>query len=244
MRLKILGRPLRMWHKLTPVLLLLFLTVPACTLFGSRSGSGEVVSFRTSDGFLLEGRLFGSGTKAVVLSHMFPADQSSWFDTAEDFAAGGYLVLTYNFRGYGESQGGKDINLLDRDVKAAISFLTEAKSVSDIALVGASMGGTASIGAAAGSEVDGVATLSAPVRFRGLDASSAITGVLARKLFLASLEDRDAAESAERLLKLSRDPEADIKFFPGDAHGTDMVRGRRGDEVRAALLSFLKEALS
>jgi hypothetical protein len=82
------------------------------------------------------------------------------------------------------------------------------------------------------------------VEFRGLDASSAVTGVIARKLFLASVEDGDAAESAQRLLRLSRDPEADIQLFPGDAHGTDMVDGRRGSDVRAALLAFLKRALS
>jgi pimeloyl-ACP methyl ester carboxylesterase len=63
------------------------------------SGS-EAVSFQSRDGVALEGRLFGHGTSAVVLSHMLPADQRSWFDFADRLAEQGYLVLTFDFRGY------------------------------------------------------------------------------------------------------------------------------------------------
>ena len=37
----------------------------------------HAVSFESTDGVALEGRLFGDGTTAVVLSHMRPADQRS-----------------------------------------------------------------------------------------------------------------------------------------------------------------------
>ncbi len=236
-RLKMRGDSVCMRHKLTLALCALFLILTSSCL-GSRE-AGTPVSFRTADGFLLEGRTFGSGTKGIVLSHMFGSDQSSWFDFAERVATDGYLVLTYNFRGYEGSQGSKDVHLMSRDTEAAVAFLKEKKSASSVAIVGASMGGTASVIASSMSDVEALATLSAPVEFRGLDSAEAVTRVAAAKLFLASVGDAEAAGDAERLLRLSRDPGAEIKLFPGDAHGTDMLRGRRSAEVAEALHSFL-----
>ena len=68
---------------------------PPPDLSGSRA-----VTFESRDGVTLEGRLFGDGSTGVVLSHMRPADQRSWFAFANRLADEGYLVLTYDFRGY------------------------------------------------------------------------------------------------------------------------------------------------
>lgn len=198
------------------------------------------VFFRTEDGFRLEGRLFGEGPRAVVLAHMFPSDQSSWSDFAEDLAGDGYRVLTFNFRGYGRSQGSREIALLGRDVSAAVDFMRKDRDAAKVVLVGASMGGTASIVAAATNPVEGVATLSAPVSFRGLDASSFVARVAGPKLFLAAEGDPGgAAGAAGKLLAASADPTARILILAGDEHGTDMLNGRRGKEVVEALVEFI-----
>jgi hypothetical protein len=39
---------------------------------------GEHVSFTSSDGVLLRGHLYGTGSTGVILAHMYPADQSDW----------------------------------------------------------------------------------------------------------------------------------------------------------------------
>ena len=147
---------------------------------------GKQVIFKTEDGMVLSGHLFGSGTSGVVLSHMYPADQKSWYATAKKLAAMGYLVLTYDFRGYGLSGGNKQIEYIDRDVYAAVKKITAA-GASRVVLIGASMGGTASLKAAerlfkeqlqssssGRITVAGVATLSAPVVFQGLSAENTI----------------------------------------------------------------------
>ncbi|MGC2444752.1 MAG: hypothetical protein WA409_15285, partial [Candidatus Binatus sp.] len=64
---------------------------------------GEHVSFTTSDGVLLRGHLYGSGSTGVILAHMYPADQSDWTDFAQVLAAHGYQALTFDFRGFTES---------------------------------------------------------------------------------------------------------------------------------------------
>ena len=55
----------------------------------------EAVEFDSRDGVELEGRLFGEGATAVVLSHMLPADQRSWFDYAGRLAEQGAARRTH-----------------------------------------------------------------------------------------------------------------------------------------------------
>jgi dienelactone hydrolase len=113
------------------------------------------VTFDSADGVHLEGRLFGRGNDVgVVLSHELPADQSSWWDFAQRLADEGYLALTFDFRGYcpggnaGCSQGERDISQIWQDVLGAVDFV-RAQGAGRVMLVGASMGGTASLVAAA-----------------------------------------------------------------------------------------------
>ena len=79
----------------------------------------------------LAGRLFGpdDATAGVVLAHMLPADQTSWFDFADRLGELGYRVLTFDFRGYcpggdaGCSEGQKDATAIWQDVAAPWAFL-------------------------------------------------------------------------------------------------------------------------
>lgn len=210
---------------------------------GQAPRGSHSVTFRTQDGFVLEGTLFGSGSDAVVLAHMFPADQSSWFDFARQLADHGYLALSFNFRGYGKSQGEKDIGVIDRDVRAAIEFVRSRKAVTGVALVGASMGGTASVIAASTEKVDGVVTLSAPVEFMGLNATQAVGRVTAPKYFIASTGDKAAAETAGRLYRGSAPPR-EIEIIPGDRHGTNILKGPKGEELATKIIAFLEKGFS
>jgi esterase/lipase len=202
------------------------------------------VHFRTEDGFLLEGKIYGAGPKAVILAHMYPAGQSSWAGFARKLAGDGYQALTFNFRGYGGSEGAKDIALIDRDVRGAVRYMTNKRGAASIVLIGASMGGTASLIAAVKVSVAGVVTLSAPVEFKGLDASKAVSAVTAPKLFIASQNDPSgAAAAAQTLFAAAADPR-DIQIIPGDAHGTDILSGPKGAEVEHAILRFLSNPQS
>ena len=129
------------------------------------------VMFGSIDGVRLAGRMFGprGAPAGIVLAHMKPADQSSWYDFADQLGGLGYRVLTFDFRGYcpggdaGCSEGQKDVAGIWQDVEGAVGLL-RSEGVRRIGLVGASMGGTASLVAAAqtGEGIDAVVTLSAP----------------------------------------------------------------------------------
>jgi pimeloyl-ACP methyl ester carboxylesterase len=230
------------WAILT-VWMILALAVLALALLGGCGdvrSQGERVQFTSSDGIQLVGHVFGSGSAGIVLAHMYPADQTSWFSTATRLAAKGYLVLTFDFRGYGESSGSKQIDQIDKDLQAAAEEI-RSRGASSVALVGASMGGTASLIVAARTQVAAVATLSAPVEFMGLSARQAVAAVSAPKLFLAAEKDVGAAGALE-LEKLASPPKQ-MELFPGSDHGTNMLTGSSADAVQAKLFAFLTETL-
>jgi len=217
---------------------------PAADLSGSRA-----VSFTSTDGVRLEGRLFGEGTTAVVLSHMRPADQRSWFGFAARLADAGYLVLTYDFRGYcpggedgGCSEGETEIGALWQDVLGAIAFV-RSRGATRVALVGASMGGTASLVAASseGANVAAVITLSAPTSIDGLVVDRDVMAqVTAAKLFVAGVGDAPYARDAEALFALAPQPKR-VEILPSDDHGTDLLTGGQGEVVRRLIENHLEQ---
>ena len=203
------------------------------------------VSFVTADGVDLKGRVFGRGDTGVVLAHMYPSEQSTWWPFARMLNEQGYMALTFNFRGYGEGEdlsGGdkKEIESIPQDVEAAMKFL-RSEGATSIFLVGASMGGAAALKAAAGDDVRGVIALSAPVDFRGLSLRG--ESVRVPVLMLAANGDRGAKNSAEVMIDqgiVGEDTE--FMLYKGGAdHGSDLLFGRHGDDARARMVRFLEE---
>ncbi len=206
----------------------------------------SIESIVTEDGLRLDARLFAAADPAtpkrlVILLHMYPADQRSWYDLARELQARGEAsALTLDFRGYGASEGGKDVARIDRDVCAALAF-ARLRGYRSLVLVGASMGGTAAIIVAAEEPVAGVITLSAPVRFRGLDAGAAVGQVAAPLAVLAARGDRSAADSLEIFVERAGLDERHALLFEGSAHGTDLLTTASSPDVRGRLLALLDE---
>ena len=206
--------------------------------------NSSAVSFRSSDGVLLAGRLFGpeAATSGVVLAHMLPADQSSWFDFAARLGEQGYRALTFDFRGYcpggnaGCAGGSKDISSTWKDVAGAVDYL-RAGGIKHVALVGASMGGTASLVVASseGDRIEAVVTLSAPESIEGLVAGpDVVQQVTAAKLFLAGNADDASAQAATHFYDESLQPKR-VEILTTADHGTDILNGNQG-EISAKLI--------
>lgn len=215
--------------------LALLLAAGPCSAAGAVED--ERVQITATDGVQLIGHLYGTAGPGVVLGHMYPADQHSWTAFAEELGSSGYRALTFDFRGYGESGGSKDIAAIDRDMEGAYRYLVGRK-IQPIVLAGASMGGTAALIVASRVPVACVVTLSAPFAFRGLDATDALPKVRAPKLFIASQGDEAAAAAVARFAATSSDPKA-TRVFPGEAHGTDLFAGPHASEVREAIRTFV-----
>lgn len=196
------------------------------------------VTFVSTDGVQLNGRLFGQGGRGVVLAHMLPADQESWGEFAGELAGRGYLALTFDFRGYGDSEGDKEFDLIDRDVEGALDFL-EKRGADDLFLIGASMGGTASLKVAARRSLSGVVSISSPVVFEGLNIMQDVLRIQEPVLFIASGLDGPAHESLLLLAGLKQTSSQTL-VLPGAAHGTDILNGASGQIARDAIMDFLE----
>jgi dienelactone hydrolase len=237
------------------------LSVLASALFLAASCSGASSSvdaaslanstpttFETSDGVQLSGRLFGpeSASAGVVLAHMLPADQTSWYPFAERLASQGYRVLTFDFRGYcpggdgGCSEGTKEVNAAQVDLQAAVDHL-RGDGVASVGIAGASMGGTAALRVAATDPkgIAAVATLSAPVAIDRLSVDpQTLAQVSAPKLIVAGLDDPSGAATAADTIAAGSPQPVQEEIVTTDAHGTDLLTSQQGERVQQLLEAF------
>ena len=114
------------------------------------------------------------GQPGLVVCHGFPVGVKSasssgqtYPELAERLAAdAGWTVLTFNFRGTGDSDGDFSIGGWLDDLRSAVDFLLARSDVDNVWLAGASTGGSLAICAAGEDErVRGVAALSARADF-------------------------------------------------------------------------------
>jgi uncharacterized protein len=187
-------------------------TAPTPSPFGTRPSlpldprnkSSKVVSFPSTDGLTMTGRLYGSGPHGVVLvpSGNVRYSQFEWLAVAVALSKVGYHVLTFNVRGIcytpdpnvGCSQGEIDWANAWKDVDAAVTFL-RSQGVKSLQVMGADLGGTEALFAIAnGTKVDSVTTVSGLEDDEGYTIDkSVLDKVTVPKLFIAGADDTDAA---------------------------------------------------
>jgi dienelactone hydrolase len=211
---------------------------------------GRPVTFRTSDGIRIEGRLFGKGRVGVVLGHQIDGDQTDWWDFAEQLAGEGYAALSINFRGYcpGDEAGCSDDTGTEgawHDLVAGTTWLRR-HDAQRVVLIGASMGGTAAILAAsdAGSHVDGVITLSAPSDCCGMVVTRGdVEAVRGSMLFVAGRFDGDAPASARRLAGWAGSS-GEIVILASGEHGRDLLGGLATPHVQRRTTELILDFLA
>jgi len=211
------------------------------------------VDINAPDGVSLKGTYFSAGRSgpAMLLLHQCNMDRHAWDGLAEDLAGNGFQVLTVDFRGFGESGGGKFTDQAQRraamqkwpgDVDAAFAYLTKQKGVdqSRIAVGGASCGVTQSSDLAARHhEIRALLLLS------GM-ASDAAKAYLASNASLpvfgaASEGDTGAAKGIQEAVAASKDPKSVVKIYAGTEHGVPMFAKNPG--LEPMIVAWLKAQL-
>ena len=187
--------------------------------------AAEAVTLTTEDGANLDAAILGEGDVGVVLGHQFRSDMCSWVPFAKQLAERGMRALAINFAS----------SSLDEDMVAGAHEL-QRRGAEQIFLVGASMGGTAALVATEEVDVAGVAALSAPREFAGIDALPAVRELAAPALFLVGRQDESFARDARRLFRATSSPEKALVTTAGADHGTDLLQDPKAER---ALLQFL-----
>jgi pimeloyl-ACP methyl ester carboxylesterase len=199
------------------------------------------IHFKAADQTRLAGFRLGRGTTAVVLAHQSRGDACQWVGYARRLAGLGYLVIAFDFRGYGDSQtrGGRAAGRIAADVSAAAKA-ARARGARKVFAVGASMGGTAVLGAGVNTRplLNGVVNLSGPAAFVWIDAMKLVPRLAVPVLYVVGRDDVDFAIDAQRLYDATGSTDKALRVLPDGAHGVDLVRSNA--QARMLVESFLR----
>lgn len=196
-----------------------------------------------SEGETLQAELYGDipADRVAILVHGQNWDASGWRNVAPRFAARGVAALALNLRGYAGSSGrtnryrpgGRWTPVTD--LHAAKAALRE-RGAGEIALVGASMGGSAVLASTFENDVERVVAISAPVAAVPEELAKKISG---RKLFVCA--DRDSLRAAPNVLRCFTDASSPktLVFFGGREHSRAMFTASYGEEAVSAIVEFV-----
>src|SRR5215471_15327978 len=181
----------------------------------------------------------GTGRVAVILAHQSSGSLCQWWPYARSLAAR-FRVVAFDFDGAGASPSG-DGNY-QGEVAAAAKWALRHGS-RRIVLMGASMGGTAVMVAAAhlGHSIAGVIDLSGPADFAGMNALGAARRVHVPALFAYGTLDLAFASDVRHVRAATAARDKPILAIRTADHGVDLVAAGYGfAQVRAAVLSFIR----
>jgi len=182
----------------------------------------------------------GAGRVAVVLAHQSSGSLCQWWPYARSLAAR-FRVVAFDFDGSGASPSG-DGNY-PGEVAAAVQWARQHGS-RRIVVMGASMGGTAVMVAAAhlGHSIAGVIDLSGPADFAGMNALGAARRVHVPALFAYGTLDLGFAADVRHVRAATESRDKPILAVKTADHGVDLVMAEYGSaQVREAVPRFIRQ---
>ena len=223
-------------------LVLLGLLLATTTAFAA----GQPVQLHAADGVTIAATLYhagGGAAPAVVLVHMFTRTKDDWRTFAERLQASGITALAIDLRGHGGSGGASaPAPAMALDVRAGIDFLAAQASVHGIGVVGASLGASAALLAAADAAlVRGVALLSPSSDYRGVRIEAALRKFGNRPLLLVTSSEDPYALRTVRAMMTDTTTARDQRVSPIAAHGSQLLD--RDPDVATALVDWLRRTL-
>jgi pimeloyl-ACP methyl ester carboxylesterase len=198
----------------------------------------------TSDGVRLYAIEAGGGSTSVVLAHQGQSNLCDTLDYAKTLLAVGLRVLAFDFRGNGLSQQpARNALQLGRDLAAATQR-AHADGAEHLFLIGASMGGAASVQNGAGLPVSGIVSLSGTRLWPGFGVNvPGAPALSAPLLYIGSRDDsRAPLPEAREVFEQAGSQDKRIVLYPGALHGWQLVGGTApGPRTRALILSWIRE---
>jgi pimeloyl-ACP methyl ester carboxylesterase len=194
--------------------------------------------------------------KAVILLHQLGKTRDSYpvsFIESLHEHIPDALVLAIDMRGHGESTNLGTWQSFDtslyRDMKTDILsakknlFEPNYPNVEEYYVVGASIGSTAALNAAAQEKmITKVVMISPGMEYKGVDITDSADEYRHSLLLVASSSDSYSVQAVNEIDALSSSPGTATKIYTGSAHGTDLFDATKDDSepLSAAIVDFLK----
>jgi pimeloyl-ACP methyl ester carboxylesterase len=183
--------------------------------------------------------------RAAVLVHGTNWDANGWRDIAPRFVAGGVPALALNLRGHDGSTGVTEEYAPPKpwspvsDLRVAKKLLREL-GATQVALVGASLGGHAVLASSFDGDIECVVSISAPVVATPDELSRRVTG---RKLFVCASEDTTGAmPHVLRAFGTALGPKT-LLVFGGKEHSRGMFAAPYAEDALTAIVDFVAKGL-
>jgi len=206
----------------------------------------RTISLRSGEE-LLEATLYGElpARRVAILVHGQGWNADGWVKEAPHFAARGIPALALDLRGHGRSTGvtgdfvpGETWSPAT-DLAAAKAYLRE-QGVSEIALVGSSLGGHAVLASSFERDNECLVSISSPVAPVSDELSRRIHG---RKLFVCAKNDRGGAlEHTLATFEVTPEPKM-LVVFGGEVHSRWMFDQPYGPDMLELILDFVCKGL-
>ncbi len=223
------------------------------------SAPTQEVTFVTADSVTIHGTLYlcdgDQKSPALVLLHMLRHKRQDWDVLAREAVQTGFVVLTIDLRGHGQSvkEGSRTLDFKEfsnaefaamlEDVKSAVSFLRNEASVDAncLSLAGASIGANLALKyAAIDTAIQSIVLLSPGLEYRGLTTEEEMKSYGKRPVLLIAARDDDySSDSIQKLATLARGP-ARQQLYESAGHGTFMFQAEPG--LGKLILDWLKSA--
>ena len=217
--------------------------------------AGEAVTFESSDGVLLHGRLFGPDRRTqvrggIIFLHEPFRSSRDWAYMADRLARKGFHALIFDLRGHGESlmQGDEELDReifmeadwsdLRLDLRAAVAFLKERSQLpaEKLHLAGSDLGGSLALQHAVKEEaVASVAMLSPGLGYDGLNVLGLGKALQRPLLLVFSTEDGYSRKSAQVIAGEAAGP-VHVEMYYGVGHGSKMLS--REPTLESLLISW------
>ncbi len=223
------------------------LLVAAC---GGDGVEREDFDLTASDGFVFPAEVTLSDDSVhgvwVLLGHQFTGNRRDWDSLRDDFLDRDLTVMTWDFRCHGEAPcetetKGESVEQIWREWMASLDYAV-AQGATTIYAAGASMGGTSLIQVAADRpEIDALAIVSSPNRFKGLDALANYERVTIPKIFVVGRADNFAPVFSRRYHEQATGPSR-LVMLETELHGTTLVQDKDwGPIARGHVVEFFDD---
>lgn len=187
---------------------------------------------------MIQGVLYGQGTRAVILSNEGNNESGPWLTVAQQLVQQGYVVLTYMYRGQGNTVDQLAVHSLT-DLRAAVAFM-HARKVSRLVLIGASLGALDTVKVATVEQFDAIVVISAPMGFQEVQLhDSELRRITVPKLFVTSEDNQPFTHDTLHMFDATPDPKEKL-VYPGTLHGISLFDSPSGARLLPSLLQFLQ----